>query len=97
MFDPLSKCDLKCLTGINLHEDARTDVSAFLVKYFTLLLWICVHYLFYYFLLLIFFSLIKPKSLPIYKKKTQQSCYLISMFLLEVQLSGRLCFKKKDN
>lgn len=68
MFDPLSKCDLKCLTGINLHEDARTDVSAFLVKYFTLLLWIRVHYLFYYFLLLIFFSLIKPKSLPIYKK-----------------------------
>lgn len=70
MFDPLSKCAPKRLTGINLHEDARTDVSAFLVKYFTLLLWIRVHYLFYYILLyfIIKLFLIKPKSLPIYKK-----------------------------
>lgn len=71
MFDSLSKCALKCLTGMNLHEDARTDVSAFLVKYFTLLLWICVHYLFYYFLLLIFFSN-KAQVSPHIQKKTNK-------------------------
>lgn len=34
IFDPLSKCAQKCLADITLHEDACTDVSAFLAKYF---------------------------------------------------------------
>lgn len=34
IIDPLSKCAQKCLADISLHEDACTDVSAFLAKYF---------------------------------------------------------------